>query len=240
MRYPDLTEAVFVRRNNRFSAEVSINGVQEAVHVKNTGRLGELLVPGVSVFLEKAQNPGRKTAWDLAAVMKDGRMVSIDSQLPNALAEEWLAGGALGEVTYLKRERIFGQSRFDLYFEYEGKRAFMEVKGVTLNDGGTARFPDAPTERGVKHVRELIRAAGQGYEAWILFVIQMKGVSGMAPNWRTHRAFGEALQKAKERGVYIRAMDCVVSREGVWIDREIPVELLSGCPDGPGNFPCRP
>lgn len=202
-----------------------IDGVQETVHVKNTGRLGELLLPGASVFLEKAQNPNRKTAWDLVAVMKDGQMVSIDSQLPNALAEEWLAGGAFGELSYLKREKTFGQSRFDLYFEYEGKRAFMEVKGVTLNDGGTARFPDAPTERGVKHVRELIRAAGQGYEAWILFVIQMKGVARMAPNWRTHREFGEALREAKERGVHIRAMDCVVSREGVRIDREVLVEM---------------
>ncbi|MCI8591671.1 MAG: DNA/RNA nuclease SfsA [Lachnospiraceae bacterium] len=225
MRYPKLIDASFVKRNNRFSAEVMIEGVRETVHVKNTGRLGELLLPGVSVFLEKAQNPNRKTAWDLVAVMKDGGMVSIDSQLPNALAQEWLAGGAFGEITYLKREKTFGQSRFDLYFEYEGKRAFMEVKGVTLNDGGTARFPDAPTERGVKHVRELIRAAGQGYEAWILFVIQMKGVARMAPNWRTHREFGEALKEAKEKGVHIRAMDCVVSREGVRIDREVLVEV---------------
>ena len=225
MRYPKLIDASFIKRNNRFSAEVMIEGVRETVHVKNTGRLGELLFPGVSVFLEKAQNPNRKTAWDLVAVMKDGGMVSIDSQLPNALAQEWLAGGAFGELTYLKREKTFGQSRFDLYFEYERKRAFMEVKGVTLNDGGTARFPDAPTERGVKHVRELIRAAGQGYEAWILFVIQMKGVARMAPNWRTHREFGEALKEAKEKGVHIRAMDCVVSREGVRIDREVLVEV---------------
>lgn len=225
MRYPKLADASFIKRNNRFSAEVMIDGVRETVHVKNTGRLGELLLPGASVFLERAQNPNRKTAWDLVAVMKDGQMVSIDSQLPNALAEGWLAGGAFGELTYLKREKTFGQSRFDLYFEYGGKRAFMEVKGVTLNDGGTARFPDAPTERGVKHVRELIQAAGQGYEAWILFVIQMKGVTRMAPNWRTHREFGEALKEAKERGVHIRAMDCVVSREGVRIDREVLVEI---------------
>lgn len=202
-----------------------VGGSQETVHVKNTGRLGELLLPGASVFLEKAQNPNRKTAWDLVAVLKDGQMVSIDSQLPNALAEEWLAGGAFGELTCLKREKTFGQSRFDLYFEYAGKRAFMEVKGVTLNDGGTARFPDAPTERGVKHVRELIQAAGQGYEAWILFVIQMKGVTRMAPNWQTHREFGEALREAKEKGVHIRAMDCAVSREGVRIDREVFVEI---------------
>lgn len=225
MWYPKLTDAVFVKRNNRFSAEVTVGGARETVHVKNTGRLGELLLPGASVFLEKAQNPNRKTAWDLVAVMKDGQMVSIDSQLPNALAEEWLKGGAFGELTYLKREKTFGQSRFDLYFEYEGKRAFMEVKGVTLNDGGTARFPDAPTERGVKHVRELVKAVSQGYEAWILFVIQMKGVARMAPNWQTHREFGEALREAEEKGVHIRAMDCIVSREDVRIDKEVLVEI---------------
>lgn len=232
MRYPNLAEAAFVKRNNRFSAEVILGGVRETVHVKNTGRLSELLLPGAKVFLEKAQNPNRKTAWDLVAVMKDGNMVSIDSQLPNTLTEEWLKSGAFGELTYIKREKTFGQSRFDLYFEYEGKQAFMEVKGVTLNDGGTARFPDAPTERGVKHIRELIRAVEQGYEAWILFVIQMKGVTKMAPNWQTHREFGEALKEAGEKGVHIQAMDCVVSRKAVRIDRKIPVELCAAVQPG--------
>lgn len=225
MQYPRLTEAVFIERNNRFSAKVDIGGVPDTVHVKNTGRLRELLFPGAVVFLERAQNPNRKTAWDLVAVMKEGRMVSIDSQLPNVLAEEWLRGGALGRITDLKRERAFGQSRFDLYFACGEKQAFMEVKSVNLNDNGTARFPDAPTERGVKHVRELMQAVEQGYEAWLLFVIQMKGVTKMAPNWQTHRAFGEALREAKEKGVHLLAVDCIVSREGVQIDREVPVEV---------------
>lgn len=224
MHYENVTEARFLRRPNRFIAEVELAGRSEIVHVKNTGRCRELLQPGVRVWLTKTDNPARKTQYDLIAVQKGERLVNMDSQIPNAAAEEWLRGGGLfPDLTLLRREVRCGDSRFDLYAEYGGKRAFLEVKGVTLEQDGVARFPDAPTERGVKHVQELARCLEDGYEAYLLFVIQMEHLRRFEPNWETHPAFGEALLRAREAGVQILAYDCVVRPDSIRLN--VPVEI---------------
>lgn len=199
MRYERIKEGSFIKRPNRFIAHVEIEGKTEICHVKNTGRCRELLVPGAKVFVEKAKNPNRKTLYDLVQVYKGKELVNIDSQMPNVLVREWLeAGSFLSDITYLQMEKTYRTSRFDLYVEYEGKKAFIEVKGVTLEKEGTARFPDAPTLRGIKHMQELETAVQEGYEAWMIFVIQMKGVHCFLPNWDTHPEFGEELLRAKQ------------------------------------------
>ncbi len=228
MRYDNVTEAVFMRRPNRFIAEVEINGKTETVHVKNTGRCRELLVPGARVWLTESKNPARKTKYDLIAVRKGEMLVNLDSQIPNSAAAEWIqSSGLVPDLTQLRREMKYGDSRFDLYLEHGGKRAFVEVKGVTLEQDGVARFPDAPTERGVKHVEELIRCLGDGYEAYLLFVIQMQGVHRFEPNWATHPEFGEALQKAHAAGVKLLAYDCDVSPDSIQIRNPVPIRLDS-------------
>ena len=226
MRYEKMEPAVFLERPNRFVAYVEQAGRREICHVKNTGRCRELLVPGAELYVQRSDNPARKTALDLIAVKKGSQWVNMDSQAPNKAAAEWLRQGGLGcrEITILP-EYKYGDSRFDFFLEADGRKAFMEVKGVTLEEDGIARFPDAPTERGVKHIRELIRCLDAGYEAYVFFVIQMKGVRAFEPNDRTHPAFGEALREAAKKGVQILAYDCVVRPDEMSIDQRIEVWL---------------
>ena len=226
MRYDKISEAVFLSRPNRFAAHVEREGRQEICHVKNTGRCRELLVPGVRVYLQESDNPDRKTRYDLVAVKKGERIVNMDSQIPNAAVREWLEeGNLLREISLICPEKRYGNSRFDLYLEAGGKRIFMEIKGVTLEENGVARFPDAPTERGVKHIRELTACVREGYEAYVMFVIQMKGVRSMEPNDRTHPEFGEALREAVLAGVKVLAYDCNVTKDSIHLDEPIEVVL---------------
>lgn len=226
MHYENMEPAVFLSRPNRFVAYVEQAGKQEICHVKNTGRCRELLIPGAELYVQRSDNPARKTALDLISVKKGAQWVNMDSQAPNKAAAEWLKNGGLGTKEILVRpEYKYENSRFDFYLETEGRKAFMEVKGVTLEEDGTARFPDAPTERGVKHIRELIRCLDDGYEAYILFVIQMKGVHAFEPNDRTHPAFGETLREAAGKGVRILAYDCLVKPDEMTIDQRIEVHL---------------
>ena len=227
MKYEHITEGRFIDRPNRFIAHVEINGQVETVHVKNTGRCRELLVPGTQVFLEKSSNPARKTTYDLICVNKKGRgLINMDSQIPNKAALEWVKAGHLfPEKVQVTPEKTYGNSRFDLYVCSEKRKAFIEVKGVTLESDNIARFPDAPTERGVKHLKELIHCMQEGYEAYLLLVIQMKGITRFEPNWDTHREFGETLQKAKKAGVHILAYDCLVEPDGMEIQNPVPVCL---------------
>ena len=226
MHYENMEPAVFLSRPNRFVAYVEQAGKQEICHVKNTGRCRELLIPGAELYVQRSDNPARKTALDLISVKKGAQWVNMDSQAPNKAAAEWLKNGGLGTKEILVRpEYKYENSRFDFYLETEGRKAFMEVKGVTLEEDGTARFPDAPTERGVKHIRELIRCLDDGYEAYILFVIQMKGVHAFEPNDRTHPVFGETLREAAGKGVRILAYDCLVKPDEMTIDQRIEVHL---------------
>lgn len=224
MKYERIGRGKFLERPNRFIAYVEIEGKKETVHVKNTGRCKELLQPGAEVFLQKSDNPERKTQWDLIGVKKGKRMVNMDSQIPNKVVEEWIRKGNLFlNATLIKPEKTYKQSRFDLYVEEGERRIFMEVKGVTLEMDGVVKFPDAPTERGVKHLNELCEAVREGYEAYVFFVIQMKGVKYFTPNMATHAAFGEALEHAKEQGVHVLAYDCKVSKDSIEIGKEVPV-----------------
>lgn len=226
MKYKNTVRAEFCDRPNRFIAHVKINGVMETVHVKNTGRCRELLVPGYPVILEKSDNPARKTAYDLISVCKEGRWINMDSQAPNEAAAEWIQGGGLfPEEVSVYRERKYGNSRFDIYVESPERKAFIEVKGVTLEENNIVRFPDAPTERGLKHVEELEECMQDGYEAYLLFVIQMKDVRKFQPNWNTHHRFGDALKAAREAGVRILAMDCMIGEDFMRIQDPVEVDL---------------
>ncbi len=225
----ELMEGRFIRRLNRFVAEVELGGRAERCHVKNTGRLRELLVPGAVVFCEVHDDPARKTKFSLVLVKKGEQLVSIDSQAPNQAAYDYVAAGGLGGVpSVLRREVTYGDSRFDLFFELCGRPAFLEVKGVTLEQGGVARFPDAPTERGTKHLRGLRRAVAEGYDAYVLFVIQMQGVSCFAPNDAQDPAFGLALREAAANGVHVLAVCCDVTESGIKIAAPVPVRLGDG------------
>lgn len=227
MKYENIVTGKFVERPNRFIAMVDIEGKTEKCHVKNTGRCRELLLPGAEVYLEKSSNPNRRTAYDLIGVKKGELLINMDSQAPNKAVKEWLEEEAFFKnVTYLKPECKYGNSRIDFYLELEKRRKlFIEVKGVTLEENGTARFPDAPTERGIKHIQELQRAVGEGYEAYLLFVIQMKEILQFEPNDRTHKAFGDALRKAQEQGVQILAYDCVVTKDSMRLDCPVKIKL---------------
>ena len=226
MKYKNTVRAEFCDRPNRFIAHVKINGVMETVHVKNTGRCKELLVPGYPVILEKSDNTARKTAYDLISVCKEGRWINMDSQAPNQAAAEWIQGGGLfPEEVSVYRERKYGNSRFDIYVESPERKAFIEVKGVTLEENNIVRFPDAPTERGLKHVEELAECMQDGYEAYLLFVIQMKDVRKFQPNWNTHHRFGDALKAARETGVRILAMDCMIGEDFMRIQDPVEVDL---------------
>lgn len=229
MKYNEIITANFIERPNRFIAYVDIEGRRTKVHVKNTGRCRELLRDHAKVYLEKSGNPERSTAYDLVAVDKDGRLVNMDSNAPNKVVGEWLsAGGLYEDVSLVRPETSFGSSRFDFYVEsVSGARAFIEVKGVTLEHDNVAAFPDAPSERAVKHVEELIKAREQGYEAYLIFVVQMKDVSRVEPNRKTQPAFGEVLQKARSAGVRLLAYDCFVEADSLMIHDEIPVVVDS-------------
>lgn len=231
MKYKNVVQGIFIDRPNRFVANVLIGGQAETVHVKNTGRCRELLISGCTVWLEKSENPLRKTKYDLIAVEKirEGQsplIINMDSQLPNTVAGEWLErSGLFGENAVIKREVKYGSSRLDFCVEESGKTSFIEVKGVTLERDGIAYFPDAPTERGVKHINELINCHKNGFGAYILFVIQMKEITELRPNDDTHREFGEALCTASKSGVICLAMDCIVSADSVDIDKSVPIIL---------------
>lgn len=225
MKYGYVADAVFLQRPNRFIAQVLLHGQEETVHVKNTGRCKELLVPGAKVYLEKGQNPARKTGWDLIAVEKGDRLINMDSQLPNKVAEEWLAQGGLGHFSQLFREQTWGASRLDFCLKDSRRTKYVEVKGVTLEEGGKVYFPDAPTARGTKHLEELTRIRREGMEAAVLFVVQMDGVTAFSPNDATDPAFGDALRRAADAGVEIAALDCVVRPEEVRLGQRVPVVL---------------
>ncbi len=226
MKYKKVTEGIFLNRPNRFIAQVEIDGKTETCHVKNTGRCRELLIPGVKVFLEKSDNPMRKTAYDLIAVYKGNVLFNIDSQAPNRVFGEWLSEAEyFKDITYIKPECFYKKSRFDFYFEYDGKKAYAEVKGVTLEKDGAFLFPDAPTERGVRHLQELCDAKAEGYEAYVVFVIQAKGAKYFGPNVETHPQFAEVLKIAAEKGVKILCLDCLATEDSLKIDGFIPVKL---------------
>jgi len=224
MKYPSTVTASFISRPNRFIAKVELDGRMETVHVKNTGRCKELLIPGAKVVLVPSDNSARKTPYDLIGVYSRGVLLNMDSQAPNAAAGEYLA--KLYPDAIIRSEYRHGDSRLDFYIERQGEKPiFAEVKGVTLFDGDTAMFPDAPTERGVKHIRHLISCVESGAEALMLFIVQMKGVSRLVPNDATHPQFGAALRDAKKAGVNIIALDCIVTEDSMIADKEIKVDL---------------
>lgn len=232
MQYERIVQGTFISRPNRFIAKVLIEGVEHTVHVKNTGRCRELLPYGTTVFLDKASNPERKTQYDLVAVMKtytDGRaplLINMDSGAPNIAAYEWILSKANEKGHKVRKEVAYGDSRLDICVEeIGGAKTFIEVKGVTLECDGVAMFPDAPTERGVKHIKELVRCVQEGHKAYILFVVQMKGISEFRPNEEMHPEFAETLREAKEAGVGIIAMDCLVTKDSMIIDKPVIVEL---------------
>ncbi len=231
MKYKNIVKGTFIERPNRFIAYAEIDGKMEKAHVKNTGRCKELLLPGASVYLEVSDNPQRKTKYDLIAVEKfrEGKeplLINMDSQAPNNAAEEWLKKGNLfSENAVVKREVRYGKSRFDFYIEDGERKAFLEVKGVTLEENGLALFPDAPTERGVKHIKELMACMDEDYEAYILFVIQMKEMHAFSPNDKTHPDFGRALREAADGGVKVLAVDCNVGTDYMELHNYIEVKL---------------
>lgn len=226
LTYPNITFGKFLSRPNRFVAEVELGGQPVTVHVKNTGRCKELLVPGATVWLTKSDNPNRKTAYDLIGVQKGDRAINMDSQAPNHLFREWaLAGHFVPGLTLLKGEKKHGDSRFDFYWEAGDRKGFVEVKGVTLEVDDHAYFPDAPTERGIKHLRGLAHCLTEGYEAAVCFVIQMEDIHAFSPNDVTHPAFGQALREARAAGVQILAMECEVAPGIVTITKPVEVKL---------------
>ena len=225
MHYENMVEGRFLARPNRFIAHVEIDGVTEIVHVKNTGRCRELLPTGARVWCQRSDNPSRKTKFDLICVEKGKRMINMDSQAPNQAAKQWLLQGGLGEIAELKGEYTHGDSRFDFSFCKDGRRCFLEVKGVTLETDGVCAFPDAPTLRGVKHLQGLTRLAQEGFGAYVLFVIQMSDVQYLHPNDATDPAFGAALRQAAQAGVQVLAMDCAVTPETMTIQNSVPVKL---------------
>ena len=225
MRYENMVQGEFLSRLNRFIAHIRIRGTEEVCHVKNTGRCRELLTPGATVWCQEWDNPNRKTKFDLIAVQKGDRCINMDSQAPNAAAKQWLLSGGLGEISELRGEYTHGDSRFDFSFMKEGKRCFLDVKGVTLENDGVCAFPDAPTERGAKHLRGLTKLAQEGFGAYVLFVVQMADVKYLHPNDATDPAFGAALREAAAAGVHVLAMDCAVTEDTMQIRLPVLVRL---------------
>lgn len=230
MKYNSVIKGRFISRPNRFIAMVEIDGVIETVHVKNTGRCKELLVEGATVYLSVSDNPNRKTKFDLIAVDKitdkGVLLINMDSQIPNDVAVGWLEKSMLfSDKAIIKREVFYGKSRFDIYVEDGERKAFIEVKGVTLENGGVTSFPDAPTERGIKHLNEMSAAINDGYEAYVLFIIQMKGVNLFEPNRDCHPQFADALVNASNRGVKVLAVDCIVTENSIIADKNIDIKL---------------
>lgn len=226
MKYNHIVPGIFLERSNRFIAYVEIAGRKETVHVKNTGRCRELLQPGALVYLEKSDNPARKTQYDLVAVQKGNLLINMDSQAPNKVVEEWLRAGELfSDVVTVRPETTYGNSRFDFYVETSTERIFIEVKGVTLEENGVVRFPDAPSERAVKHVEELVQAYRDGYQVYVLFVIQMEEAKFFTPNKDTHPAFAQALEEAAKQGVRVLAYSCSVTPDSLQIKSPVLVKL---------------
>ena len=227
MKYDRMTSGIFLSRPNRFIANVEIDGINEVCHVKNTGRCKELLIPEMTtVFVQKSDNPNRKTKYSVIGVIKGDRKINMDSQVPNKVVHEWINNGNLfKDVVLIKPEKTYKNSRFDFYIETKTEKAFVEVKGVTLEEDGIVRFPDAPTERGVTHIHELCECMEDDYKAYIVFVIQMKGVKYFTPNDDTHKAFGDALREAKRKGVKIVAVDCNVTEDSISISDYVEVRL---------------
>lgn len=231
MIYENMIKATFIKRPNRFIAHCIVNGKEEIVHVKNTGKCKELLVPGCTVYLQEHDNPNRKTKYSLITVIKDKRLINMDSQVPNKVAYEALVNkkillpGLDEDITFIKGEKTYKSSRFDIYIETKNKKAFVEVKGVTLEEDGVVLFPDAKTDRGVKHINELVEAKKDGYESYILFIIQMKGVKYFTPNIKMHKEFADALKNANLNGVNIIAYDCDVDYNYISINKKINVIL---------------
>lgn len=226
MRYDNIVTGRFIARPNRFIAKVDIAGVEETVHVKNTGRCKELLVPGATVYLQHFPTGTRKTKYDLVAVEKGELLINMDSQAPNKVVKEWLSEQEpFGKITFLKPEYTYGKSRFDFYLEMGERKMFIEVKGVTLEDAGVVLFPDAPTERGLKHVEELINCVEKGYEAVVLFVVQMAKAKYFTPNRKTQPDFADALVRASAAGVKVLAYTCSVSEDSLAIDKPLKVML---------------
>lgn len=225
MHYSQMTSGIFCTRPNRFVAHVEIDGKEQIVHVKNTGRCRELLTDHAQVWCQRSSNPNRKTQFDLITVRKGDRLINMDAQAHNLTAAEWLRAGGLGEIEQLKAEAVHGDSRFDFFFLKDQRPCFLEVKGVTLEHDGICAFPDAPTARGTKHLNGLSRLAQEGFGAYVLFVIQMSDVQYLHPNDATDPAFGAALRNAAEKGVQILAMDCMVTEDSMTIRRPVPVRL---------------
>lgn len=226
MKYDNIKKAIFKSRPNRFIAICEVDGKEEVCHVKNTGRCRELLKEGVTVYLEESKNPQRKTKYDLVSVDKNGELFNIDSQAPNKVVYEWLEnGGLFKNISLIKPEYKYESSRFDFYVEYSGKRAFIEVKGVTLEEDGVLLFPDAPTQRGVKHINELISSLDMGYEAYIIFVVQTKKAKYFTPNAKTHKEFCDALKKAQKSGVKILCFSCKTQPDFLEIEKSVPVMI---------------
>lgn len=231
MKYEHVIPGFFLQRPNRFIAYVLINGTEEICHVKNTGRCHELLVPGCTVYCFVSDNPNRKTKYDLIAVEKKTEhgtfLVNMDSQAPNAVAKEWLHSGTspFGKLDVIKPECKFGNSRFDFYLEKEKRKIYLEVKGVTLENNGIVLFPDAPTERGVKHIHELIRCHANGFETYVLFVVQMECALYFTPNRKTHPQFADALHEAQKAGVQLLAYTCNVTPAEMKIDKELEIRF---------------
>lgn len=224
MKYSNIYKGEFLERPNRFIANVLIDGKIEVCHVKNTGRCKELLVKGTTVYLQKADNPNRKTQYDLIAVQKGDRLINMDSQIVNYVALEYLPQ-MFDNITYVKPECKYGNSRFDIYAETETDKIFIEVKGVTLENDGVVRFPDAPTERGMKHLNELQKAVTEGYKAYVMFVVQLNDVQFFEPNRETHPEFAESLKKVSKKGVKVLAYQCDVTPESITIKNQIPVKI---------------
>lgn len=225
MQYKNMVPGIFHSRPNRFIAHIEIGGKEEICHVKNTGRCKELLPAGAQVFCHRSDNPARKTKYDLITVKKGDRLINMDSQAPNTAAGEWLAGGGLGNISGLKAESVHGDSRYDFSFIKEGKKCLLEVKGVTLENDGVCAFPDAPTQRGTKHITGLKNAVKEGFGAYVLFVIQMENVKYLHPNDDTDPAFGQALREAAAAGVQILAMDCRVTEDSMTIQNPVDIRL---------------
>ena len=226
MHYSKIQRAIFLRRPNRFIAHIEVDGREEVCHVKNTGRCRELLTDRATIYVEHHDNPNRKTKYSLIAVEKGDLLINMDSQAPNKVVGKWLLEKEpFGKVKLLKPECTYGSSRFDFYLETEAEKIFIEVKGVTLEEDGIVRFPDAPTERGIKHLEELRACVEAGYKAAVIFVVQMEGMQHFEPNDKTHPQFGEALRQARKAGVEVLAYECKVTPSSLEITKSIPVML---------------
>ena len=224
MKYENIVKGVYLDRPNRFIAHCLIDDKEEICHVKNTGRCKELLVKGNTVYLQKSDKTNRKTKYDLIAVEKGERLINMDSQIVNNVVLEYLPN-IFDYIKFVKPEYKYGNSRFDIYVETENEKAFIEVKGVTLENGGVVSFPDAPSERGVKHLKELQKAVTEGFKAYVIFVIQMSDVKYFEPNSKTHPEFAEELKKAKDNGVIPLAFDCAVTPDSIEIRKPVLIKI---------------